>query len=268
MPSLDDFRASPHSPVVVTPDASVAAPVPLYDGSAEPSQQIPINGPSFEVDSSMFKGRLMIHMRNLPTTDPAVFEGKKRHVHVAVQGKFKRRVRASSLCTGQEFNLPIQGGAGAEWLMEQLLRACAKVFSKTTIVDAHCEQPYFLNPVLAACQLVNVAKEGEQPDIWDAPEDCRLLSSKLADKEGGPLTADRRRKWCDEPANVEGLSFDTDNVYTFHVWQHLLDFGTYKACAGGFVSFDLTWVLSSQPIGIMVKDRDSGDYAYSLLLFP
>jgi hypothetical protein len=35
----------------------------------------------------------MIHMRNLPTTDPAVFEGKKRHVHVAVQGKFKRRVR-------------------------------------------------------------------------------------------------------------------------------------------------------------------------------
>jgi hypothetical protein len=57
MPSLDDFRASPHSPVVVTPDASVAAPVPLYDGSAEPSQQIPINGPSFEVDSSMFKVR-------------------------------------------------------------------------------------------------------------------------------------------------------------------------------------------------------------------
>jgi hypothetical protein len=50
-----------------------------------------------------------------------------------------------------------------------------QVFSKTTIVDAHCEQPYFLNPVLAACQLVNVAKEGEQPDIWDAPEDCRWV---------------------------------------------------------------------------------------------
>lgn len=32
-----------------------------------------------------------------------------------------------------------------------------------------------MNPVLACCQLVNVSKEGEEPGLWDAPEDIRLM---------------------------------------------------------------------------------------------
>jgi hypothetical protein len=47
------------------------------------------------------------------------------------------------------------------------------VFSKTTIVDAHGERPAFYNPLIAACQLINVAREGEEPDMWTAKEDCR-----------------------------------------------------------------------------------------------
>jgi hypothetical protein len=35
-----------------------------------------------------------------------------------------------------------------------------------------------MNPVLAACQLVNVSKPGEEPGLWDAPEDCRLMLPK------------------------------------------------------------------------------------------
>lgn len=53
MPSLDAVRASPHRPVVVTPDASVTGPT--YDGSSDPARQLPINGGGFEVDSGMFK---------------------------------------------------------------------------------------------------------------------------------------------------------------------------------------------------------------------
>jgi hypothetical protein len=143
-----------------------------------------------------------------------------------------------------------------------------------------------MNPVLAACQLVNVSKPGQEPPLGDGtPEDIRLMlpncvvrkaaatgrcrwhgqapsgrgvacvrackagraseapgrgsarahsgqcgglgvlhnpghrppgSSRLPpctlpqDDKGCPLPAEKRRKWCDVPANVEGAVFDTE----------------------------------------------------------
>jgi hypothetical protein len=59
---------------------------------------------------------------------------------------------------------------------------------------------------------------------------ARLIHPALVDEDGGPLPAERRRKWADEPANIEGLHFDTDLVYTIHAWQHV----SARACAPAF----------------------------------
>jgi hypothetical protein len=130
-----------------------------------------------------------------------------------------------------------------------------------------------MNPVLAACQLVNVSKPGSEPELGDGcPEDIRLMLPNCVvraawgqgagaggretrpgsrwpralqqresaaahslcrpvlavippppgappslifflstqDDKGRPLAADKRRKWCDVPANVEGAVFDTE----------------------------------------------------------
>lgn len=54
-------------------------------------------------------------------------------------------------------------------------------------VDIHAELPYFMNPVLAACQMVNVSEPGKEPGLWEAKEDMRVWSPELADKNGeGP----------------------------------------------------------------------------------
>ncbi|KAI8474441.1 MAG: hypothetical protein J3K34DRAFT_407807 [Monoraphidium minutum] len=265
VPPLPAVRASRHYPVVVTPNPSVGSTT--YNGSASPQQHLELNGPQIAVDGDLWKGNVIIHMANLLTTDKSVFAGKKRLVHVAAQGRFKRRVRAAAVCTGQEFHIPIAGGnTGAEWILEQVLRACARVFSKTTIVDAHGECPSFYNPIIAACQLINVARQGEEPDMWGAKEDARLLSPALCDGRGRPMEADKRRKWCDDPDNVEGLAFDPDLVYTFHIYQHMMDFGAYKVHIGP-MAFDLTCMLSSQPLQLFVKDVDNGEYAYSALVW-
>jgi hypothetical protein len=42
------------------------------------------------------QGKVMIHLNNLSTTDPAQFANKKRLVHVAAQGMFKRPVKCVS----------------------------------------------------------------------------------------------------------------------------------------------------------------------------
>ncbi len=61
----------------------------------------------------------------------------------------------------------------------QTVQACAKVFTKTTRVDAHGERPYFLNPLIAATQLFNVSLPGQEPGLWDATEDCRWVVYSL-----------------------------------------------------------------------------------------
>jgi Protein of unknown function (DUF1769) len=163
-------------------------------------------------------------------------------------------------------------------------------------VDAYAPLPYFMNPLLAACQLVHVASPGNEPPLADATEDMRLFSPSLADKHGAPaaaalgscrqhsiqnltfaisghaqmptpppppppplltgkpLCATRRRRWCDTPRNLEGQMLSPEHVYTFHIWQHLIDFSSYKLSVGGFVNVDLAAALNGQPLQLTVQD--------------
>lgn len=98
-----------------------------------------------------------------------------------LQGRFKRPVDADGLCMGQEF---VKAGNVPPWVGEMVLTAAAKVFSSSTQVDIYAKLPYFMNPVLAACQLVNVSEPGQEPQLTEATEDMRLFSSELADKKG------------------------------------------------------------------------------------
>jgi hypothetical protein len=60
---------------------------------------------------------------------------------------------------------------------------------------------------------------------------ARLLHPSLVGPDGEPLAADKRRKWCDVPANVADLEFSPDLVYSFGWWQHFFDMGAYKVGA-------------------------------------
>ena len=58
-----------------------------------------------------------------------------------------------------------------------------------------------------------------------------------------------------------------DHVYTFHIWQHLIDFSAYKLSVGGFVNLDLTQALNCQPLQLTVKDTHSDEYMFSMLVW-
>ena len=235
------------------------------------------------------------------------------------QGRFKREIDAGAICLGQEFVKP---GSVPPFIGEIVLTAASKVFSSSAHVDVHTALPYFMNPVLAACQVrraracvscslararlwaacalasccacrralvasksflaassrrnkqppqqqrcrhrqpppfmiqtVNVAEPGQEPqDLWAAKEDMRLFAPELADKHGNALPAERRRRWCDAPRNLEGRAFSPDHVYTLHIWQHLIDFSSYKLSVGGFVNLDLAAALNAQPLQLTCKD--------------
>ena len=51
-----------------------------------------------------------------------------------------------------------------------------------TQVEGHGTLPYFFNPLVASCQLMNVSLPGQAPPMAQALEDMRLFSTALADK--------------------------------------------------------------------------------------
>jgi hypothetical protein len=61
--------------------------------------------------------------------------------------------------------------------------------------------------------------------LYAAEEDCRLLHPTLVGADGAPWPADKRRKWCDVPANVADLELQPGLVYTFGFWQHFFSLG-------------------------------------------
>ncbi|KAI8474331.1 MAG: hypothetical protein J3K34DRAFT_465804 [Monoraphidium minutum] len=236
MPSLEAFRASPHWPVMVTPDPSTSGGI-TYDGSSDPAKSMPLNGPSFDVDSDFMQGKMMVHIRNLASSDASVFDGKRRSIHVAMQLRVKQRTCAADVCIGGEFRAPVGisklQGARLAWIVDKLLHVCARVMSRTADVQIG-EVTSYLMPSLVSSQLVNVARAGEEPDM--------LLSPELADGSGAPLAAE-------EAAQV------------------LLDYPTYMANIAGHPAIDMTGIVASQPVQIMVRDARSGAVSIGLLIW-
>jgi hypothetical protein len=91
---------------------------------------------------------------------------------------------------GQEF---VKAGNVPPWVGEVVLTAAAKVFSSSTQVDITAQLPYFMNPVLAACQIVNASLPGSEPALAEAQEDMRLFAPELCDKQGEGCIVQRGR---------------------------------------------------------------------------
>jgi len=114
-------------------------------------------------------------------------------------------------------------------------------------------------PVLAAAQLINVSRPGEEPDMLEAPEDMTLWAPELTGRGGAPATADKRRRYFDTPSQLAGRTIGSEYVWTFHLYQSLIDFASYKLGLPGVpVHIDLVPICDTQPLQIMSKDNKVG----------
>ena len=59
--------------------------------------------------------------------------------------------------------------------------------------------------------------------------------------------------------NRQDRLFDTENTYTFHFWQHLLDLSTYELDMG-VAQFNIAANLDGQPLQLMVKQQSTGQH--------
>jgi hypothetical protein len=153
------------------------------------------------------------------------------------------------------------------WLVEGVLLRVARAVSPSMAVNLR-PAPKMLMPVAAGAQGMHVAQPGEQPPLGPRVfEDCRLAMATSATTSGSGATvpvAAARRRFFSRAENRAGRWFEPGLVYSFYFYQHFVDLGKYQLDVA-VRKFDLTRHLDGQPLQLMMKDVDSGAYAFRLL---
>ena len=144
--------------------------------------------------------------------------------------------------------------------------------SPNMVADVTCPKPYLLTPLIAAAQTVHVCKPGQKPpnlsdvfsrDLSDNDlEDCSLLFPPSQKK----MTYNKRRKHFNTMKNMDGLSFDTENTYTFGFWQDIFDPVDYNAHLP-FGTYDISRYLNGQPMCVNGQIGINGPYLWDVKLW-
>jgi hypothetical protein len=235
--------------------------------SRAPPARLGVNGVVIHFETEAFVGKAMLHVRGLPSSDDALFAAFKRRSHVVVQGRFKKPLGVAEALTGQEFGRPFEK-LPAMWLVEHGLLACARRVSTSSAIGGLTTHPYMLLPLLAAAQIANAARPGEEPDMMSATEDLRLWdpslvadcsagaappsSSSPPSAEGAPLPAEARRRLFTRASARSSRTLGTDLVWTFHLWQQFIDMSDYTLTVAG-AKYDLARHLAGQPLQFLAK---------------
>jgi len=100
-----------------------------------------------------------------------------------------------------------------------------------------------------------VAKSGEELPLSEVVEDMTLVHDRFSDDNGYPISAICRRRIMNQPSLISDLRTDTDHIWTFRFWQHVLDLSTFQLNMT-IKRFNLLYHLDGQPLAIMARHLD------------
>ena len=212
----------------------------------------------FEIDSELFKGKMVVYLRGLDNAPDDIFAGKARTIQLAIQGKFKRECAMDEVVIGQVFaralhNLP------SKWLLALCVRV-VRGYGEIWGVDLSMptdEKPFMLAPMAMAAQAMSCEKEGDVQDIEGAIiENVDLRSDifppgttpRIRQKILKQYLSKSRKGECEMP------TFDTEHVWTFGFWQAQINFLSYKLDLGVGV-FNLLKIVKGQPLTFCASSK-------------
>ena len=205
----------------------------------------------FEIDSEIFKGRMVVYVRGLTNTPSDIFAGKARTIQLAIQGKFKREIPMDDCVIGQCLSRPLQN-LPSRWL----LALCARVvqgFGEKWGIELSmptAERPFMLAPIALAAQAMSCEYEG---DVQDIEGSIIENVDAMSDVFPAGVTASKRQKILKGilRKSRKGLAkmpvFDTERVWTFGFWQSQINFMTYRIDLGIGI-FNLIRIMDGQPL--------------------
>eukprot|EP00915_Cephaloidophora_sp_WS-2016_P008289 GHVH01011437.1.p1 GENE.GHVH01011437.1~~GHVH01011437.1.p1 ORF type:complete len:553 (+),score=77.33 GHVH01011437.1:284-1942(+) len=218
-PPVDQWLTHPlYIRMVLTQSIDIAHPSPKILIPHEPM----LSGSVYEFETDLFKGKILIRIRNVGTCGE-YFEGRRRVHQCVVQGRFKRVMGLDEVWGGQVFQKPWRK-LPPNWVVRAALSA-VKILSPSMIerlLDEH--SPFVVYPYISLPQKMNISRPGEEPDIASTvgiPEDCALLGG---DFKANATNASFRRRYFTNLSRLKGFKFLPDLVYSFEDYQDLFDF--------------------------------------------
>lgn len=228
--------------------------------SSTPPEPLPL-GKAIEFETDLFQGRMLLRLKCVePAQDDkeeqkrhkTYFEGKKRFYQIVVQGRFKESgLKLSDVYFGDCYEKPFLNVSPG--VLMNLLQKFMQAINPGMIFDIASDTPRVLT-AFGSCQEMSVDLPGKEPNI----EDPNGISENTALLDGAPkyASAAKRRKKLANPKHSKHVTLNPDHVYTFHIYDHTMDFGTYHQHAMGG-SFDLTTTLNGQPLALCAITADN-----------
>ena len=214
----------------------------------------------FEIDSELFKGKMIVYLRGLDNSPEHIFSGKARTIQLAIQGKFKRECAMDEVMIGQVFARALHH-LPSKWLLALCVRV-VRGYGDIWGVDLSMptdEKPFMLAPMAMAAQAMSCEKEGDVQDIEGAIIENVDLRADIFPPGTTPRTRQRilkhylsksRKGECEMPR------FDTEHVWTFGFWQAQINFLSYKLDLGVGV-FNLLKIVKGQPLTFCAFSKGS-----------
>ena len=249
----------PHRPVCVRAGSDTKVIGKGIDGDAP----VPLGVP-FEIESPLFKGKVLLRFRSADSNDPKshaeYFEGRKRLMQTVVQGRFKRPVRMSDVYAGSLFVRPL-AGAPPHFLAD-IMDAVIRRVAPGLILDLSSDDPKVICLLAGSAQSMSIDAPGEEPDITKA-EIEENVASRLGDDVGTKVA---RRQVLGDPVEASRYEFGTESVYTFHSYDDAMDYGRGTMHIPMYGEYDIKPSIGRQPLSLTAVTK-SGDILYDFRIW-
>eukprot|EP00584_Thalassiosira_punctigera_P004923 CAMPEP_0172530790 /NCGR_PEP_ID=MMETSP1067-20121228/4414_1 /TAXON_ID=265564 ORGANISM="Thalassiosira punctigera, Strain Tpunct2005C2" /NCGR_SAMPLE_ID=MMETSP1067 /ASSEMBLY_ACC=CAM_ASM_000444 /LENGTH=258 /DNA_ID=CAMNT_0013315059 /DNA_START=64 /DNA_END=840 /DNA_ORIENTATION=+ len=244
----------PHKPVFV--QAGIDMDV-IGMGRNSP---LPLGVP-FEIDSRLFRGKVLLRFRNAKSDDPAThdeyFNGRKRLMQTVIQGRFKRPIKMSDVYVGSLFAHSLASAPPP--MMTKIMDAVIRRIAPGVILDLSSQSPKVIALLAGTAQTMSIDSPGKEPDMT-SPDIEENVASVLGEKVA---TTEKCKKRLGNPKKAASYMFDTDRVYTFHTYDNAMDYGRGTMHIPMYGEYDIKPSIGRQPLSLTAVTRD-GEILYDV----
>lgn len=214
-------------------------------------------GKVLDFETDLFRGKVMIRLEPIvPNAEDcnvdayaAYFEGRKRFYELVVQGQFKEELGWDEVYFGDVYSKPLNGVPNG--MLMKLAQKFMQTLSPGMIFDVASDKPRVLT-LAGSAQTIRIDTLGEEPEI-DGP--VGIVEHTNEDLGKKFKTSNERRKYMSKPKNARKYKLDPKKVYTFELYDHSMNFGTYHQHMMGGKN-DMVKIVNGQPLAFACLTKD------------
>lgn len=250
LPNIEDWE---NRPLYFTTGKGTSSSTKRQDDGS-----LPLQAP-VEFDGELFKGKIFIRVRNLPSLNTTkenntYFETKRRTKQVVIQGQFKERISCDNVWFGDIYEKPLNISSVANLAIPIIRRLIPGVK-----LD-FCDNPRIIVLLGGESRTISIDRPGDEPKMTEELKEHNTIIF------GEFRSYNHRRKMLRNPKTASNYCFDPGYIYTFQLYDDIIDFCDYTFKMPLGRKINLVKMLNYQPFTFAARTSDDKPI-FSLKLF-